>query len=110
MTTTLLFVDAFIDSLLQEISIAYWNINQENWDPLDDPKIKGIEYRPFYWGDDQEEIDKPNLKFDFSSQEIKWYKYPGRGQTSLIDFTEHEWIEWYEEAYKLISRASYEMS
>lgn len=34
-------------------------------------------FKPYYWGDDEEESEKPNFKFQ--DLEIRWYKYIGRG-------------------------------
>lgn len=34
--------------------------------------------RPYYWGDDEEEAEKPNFVYKPTGLEIQWYKYPMR--------------------------------
>jgi hypothetical protein len=62
---------------------------------IQDPKIPGIEVRPYYWGEDEKEAEKPNFKF--KDVEIRWYKYPGRGMSCNVDWSEKEWRKWFEE-------------
>ena len=48
------YVDALFRRILDEIKRVYWNVNQESWDSChctENPKIEGIEIRPYYWGD-----------------------------------------------------------
>lgn len=40
-----------------------------------------FEINPYYWGDDDEEVEKPNFKHYNSGLEIRWYKYIGRGMS-----------------------------
>ncbi len=40
-----------------------------------------FEINPYYWGDDDEEAEKPNFKHYNSGLEIRWYKYIGRGMS-----------------------------
>lgn len=96
------YVDALVSALLEEIGRVYWNENQEEWTGYQDPKMKGVEARSYYWGDDEKEAALPNLKFDFSEQEIRWYKHPGRGQSSSLEWDEKQWREWFDEALKVI--------
>ena len=98
------YVDALIDALLNEIERVYWNENQEEWNRADDPKMKGVDFRPYCWNEESEEAEKPNLKFDFSPQEIRWYKYPRRGQNCTIEWDEKEWREWFDEGMKVIRK------
>jgi hypothetical protein len=99
------YADAFIQALLFEVERVYWNINQEKWDRLVDPQIPGLVFRAYYWGDDSVEAEKPNLSFDFSPQEIRWYKYPGRGQSASVDFLPSDWIDWFEKGFEVILSA-----
>lgn len=99
------FADALVDGLLNEIGRVFWNVNQKEWDRFEDPKIPGLTYHPYYWGDDETESKKPNLAFDFSPQEIRWYKHPGRGQSCTLEWTPTEWADWYEKALNLICKA-----
>lgn len=94
--------DALVLSLLGEIDRIYGNLNQDEWNRCDDPNLVGVEFRPYYWGDDPEEAAKANLKFVFSDQEIRWYKHAGRSMTVTIDWTPDQWVQWYENAYQLI--------
>lgn len=97
------FADALIEALLCEIERVYWNKQQKRWDRHDKPMLAGVEFRPYWWGDeDSPEAEKPNLKFDFSPQEIRWYKYPGRGQSCTLQWNEREWRVWFDEALKVI--------
>lgn len=43
-------VDALVRELLREIERVFWNKNQREWDRCEDPKIPGVEFRPYYWG------------------------------------------------------------
>jgi len=96
------FHDALIEYLLNEIERVYWNKNQKEWNRIDNPKIKGISYRPYYWGDSEKEQELPNLKI--GKQEIRWYKHPGRSQTCSIEFSPEEWKNWFDEAIELIQK------
>ena len=96
------YTDALVKYLLSEIGRIYWNKNQDEWDYHDDPGLKGVEFRPYYWGDDNKEAEKPNLKFSHSPQEIRRYKHPGRGQSSSLKMDEKQWREWFEGALKVI--------
>lgn len=96
------FVDALIEDLLNEIERAYWNVSQEEWERFDNPKLYGVVYKSYYWGEDEKEAEKPNLTFNFSPQEIRWYKYPGRGQSSTVEWNEKEWVEWYNKGLEVI--------
>lgn len=44
-------VDAFVEAILSEVERVFWNVNQRQWDRYEDPKIPGITFRPYYWGD-----------------------------------------------------------
>ena len=99
---TMNYQDALIESLLGNIDRVFWNRYQKEWDRHEDPKMVGVEFRPYFWGDDEMEASKPNLKFIFSEQEVRWYKHPGRGVTVTLDWTPELWVNWYESAYQLI--------
>lgn len=97
------FADALVEYILAEIERVYWNNNQEEWDRFDDPKMKGVEFRPYYY-DDSDEGKKPNLKFEGSAQEIRWYKHPGRGQSCTRFWDEKQWRRWFDKALKIIRK------
>lgn len=94
--------DAFIYYLLDEIEKVYWNKYQVEWNRHYDPKFKGMEFRPYYWDEENPEAKKPNLKFDFSKQEIRWYKHPGRGQSCTLNWKAKMWTWWFNNALKVI--------
>jgi hypothetical protein len=98
--------DAMIEYLLNEIERVYWNKEQKEWERGFDPELKGLVFRPYWWGDeDAEGASLPNLKFDFSKQAIYWYKYPGRGQSCEIGYwSPMEWIMWFNKALKVIRK------
>lgn len=91
--------EALIEYLFSEIDRVYWNREQEEWGRNYDPRIPGIVFRPYHWGDD-EEASKPN--FESFNQEIRWYKYPGRGVTHSKEMSEEEWIEWFYKTLEVI--------
>ncbi len=43
--------------------------------------------RPYYWGDDEEEMAKPNFLYKPDNLEIRWYKYPFRDSYSNKELT-----------------------
>jgi len=87
-------VEALFFYIKEEMERVYWNVKQEQWDGNADPGIPLIEWRPYYWGDDETEAEKPN--FRFSTVEFRWYKNPGRGMSLNCELSHDEWIEWFE--------------
>lgn len=83
--------------------ILYLIEEEIDWCGYYDPKIKGLTIRAYYRGDDPEEAAKPNLVFDFSPQEIRWYKHPRRGMTYTLDWTPQQWVEWFNKALEVIN-------
>jgi hypothetical protein len=47
--------------------------------------------RPFYWGDDEEEMDKPNFEVPSEDFWLHWYKYPFRGSYSSEKLSSKRW-------------------
>lgn len=93
---------ALVMYLLDEIDRVYWNREQREWlrDQID---WTGLHFRPYYWGDDETEAQKPNLVFDTTvEQEIRWYKHPGRGMTAQYHLTPEGWIAWFTDALTII--------
>lgn len=95
--------DALVEAVLSEIGRVFWNVNQREWNRLDDPHIPGIEFRPYYWGDDAVEAAKPNLSH--AGVDVRWYKHPGRGQS--LNVTPHPvtMIEWFSSALDTVRGA-----
>jgi hypothetical protein len=94
--------EALIVYLIEEIRIAFWNKFQKDWEDSEDPKLNGVTYNYYYWGENEEESKKPNLKFSHSPQEIRWYKYPGRGMSCTIKMNEKQWRKWFDKALEII--------
>lgn len=98
------FIEALLVGLKNELEICYWNWNQEslenreNWELLEVPG--GFEYRRYYWGDEEDESGRPNLKF--GPVVVNWYKHLGRGMSINVDWNERQWREWFDEAMKAI--------
>jgi len=90
-------VEAFVHYIQMEISRIFWNTNQQAWDGTE-IVWDGFEWRPYYWGDDEKEMEKPNLKFD--EVEIRWYKRPGRGMSTNKDWTPEQWWDWLDRVIK----------
>ena len=88
------YVDAFLDYLLWRIGLVVWNRDQKEWDKYEDPKIEGLEYRPYCWDDTSPEAELPNLKW--GEAEIRWYKYPGRGMSVNKEWGPSEWVKWFD--------------
>lgn len=94
------YVMAFLSAILDEIDRVFWNVNQREWDRLEDPKIPNIIYHPYYWGDNEKLEERPN--FVFEKVEIRWYKHPGRGTTCDVDWGCGAWVEWFIQCMKSI--------
>ena len=49
--------------------------------------------RSYYWGDDEEEINKPNFEVPSEKFELEWYKYPFRSSYANVEITPQMWNE-----------------
>lgn len=96
------FIEALCESLFDEIDRIYWNKNQDTWDRYKDPEFPGIEFRPYYWGEEEEEAAKPNFKY--KEVEVRWYKYPFRSATVNVSMTEKQWKQWFDSCMKAIRK------
>ena len=47
--------------------------------------------RRHYWGEDEEEMDKPNFEVPSENFSLTWYKYPFRGSYSSEKLTPKRW-------------------
>lgn len=47
--------------------------------------------RSYYWGDDEEEMDKPNFEVPSEKFSLTWYKYPFRSSYSSEKLTPKRW-------------------
>ncbi len=84
--------EACVRAVLDEIHRVFWNVHQKKWDEYTDPEIKGVIFRPYYWGEEETEALKPNLAAH--GVEVRWYKHPGRGETVATDMTPDGWSAW----------------
>lgn len=83
--------DALISAVLSELGRVYWNKFQTKWNH--ESFMPSVETRPYYWGDDDAEMEKPNLSA--FGVEISWYKYPGRSMSVNKDMSVNEWADWF---------------
>lgn len=93
------YAEALFFGVWKEIARVFWNVNQREFDSrgVDDPKIEGFDVRPYWWGDeDAPEADLPN--FAFGEVKIRWYKYPGRGMSTNVDWDPARWVAWFDSA------------
>lgn len=93
-----LWCDALVREILREIARVFWNRNQREWDSREDPGIPGIEFRPYYWGDDPAEAAKPNLKHGG----VEVYKHPMRSSSLNVEARADTIIPWFESAIAAI--------
>ena len=91
---------ACLDYLRKEMDRVWWNVHQEEREEYEAHSFGELEWRPYYWGDDEDEAVKPNLAF--AGVEIRWYKHPGRGLSCNVDWDANEWAMWMERALSAI--------
>ena len=96
------YVEAMVNQIFEEISRIYWNNNQKEWERHEDPNLKGIEYRSYYWGEDEKEASKPN--FSYGGVQLRWYKYFGRSMTLNVSKTPDEWVSWFNDCMEHIRK------
>jgi len=49
-----------------------------------------FEISPYYWGEEEDKISKPNFKYFPDDIEIYWYKYPFRSAECNKDLSVHD--------------------
>ena len=47
--------------------------------------------RPYYWGEDENEMELPNFEVPSENFSLTWYKYPFRGSYSSEKLTPKRW-------------------
>ena len=97
--------EACLAFVLSEVERVFGNQKQRPWDYDENPRIPGITFRPYYWGDWEEEAAKPNFVVDGFDIEIRWYKHPCRGVTTQRAVTPDEWAAWLSKALELVRAA-----
>lgn len=88
--------------LLDQVARVFWNREQREWDRCEDPKIPGMAYQSYWWGDeDAPEASRPNLSLG-DDIEVRWYKHARRGTTTQRRVTPDEWRDWINRGMALI--------
>lgn len=107
------FVEALLQSILEEIKRVHWNVYQHEWDStywgdsISDPEIPGLYYSRWYTdhcdcgGIDNDRSHEPNCvglkpNFQFEDVEFRWYKRPGRGMSTNKNMTSDDWRQWFQ--------------
>ena len=96
------YVVALFEHIIKEIERVYWNRNQKKWNKEDDVKIPKIKHRPYYEGEDEKEIRKPNFTFDIIK--LRWSRNFGREMTSNKEYTVAQWRRWFDRCLKQIRK------
>lgn len=72
--------EAAIQHVLREIDRVFWNVNQRQWDREEDPRIPGVAYRRYYWGEcdcgGDERLSKWAEVHDDACYQTDYYKLP----------------------------------
>lgn len=98
--------EACVHAALTRIETCYWNNHQKQWDRHTDPQIPGLDFRPYWWGDDDAtERELPNLQLHGDPLEIRWYKYPMRGGSVNCDMSPAMWAAWLDKALQVVRQA-----
>ena len=90
------YIAAFLCYIEQELDRVMWNINQEDYpSPFRNTGNEFVcdtfEVHAYYWGDDENLINKPNFKW--KDIEISWYKHIGRDLTINKEITPRKAIK-----------------
>ena len=95
------YAEALVIALLNDIGRVYSNVYQASWNWIDEPNIPGIEFHPYWWGDEEDPgALLPN--FAFEGVEIRWYKYAGRGMSCNRELTPDKWASWFSRCLEII--------
>ena len=95
------YVQAFVAHLLTEVDRVWWNLHQQERDEYAALSWPGLDYRPYYWDDDEDdEAAKPNLACCGAA--VRWYKHVGRGMTVDVDWDEKRWRRWLDESLAVV--------
>ena len=95
------YVVCLLQGIFDEISRIHWNIYQKGWGDSEELDFRGVKVRPYYWGDDGIEREKPN--FEFENVKIYWYKYFGRGMSCNVEMNAEEWVDWFHRCLNAIN-------
>lgn len=105
---------AAIAHLLSEMERVFWNRTGREISYRDEGDAgvwntfgSGIEWHAYWWGeDDAPEAHRPNLLF--SGVAIRWYKWPGRGESVDRAMLPAEWEAWLDRALQAARTADVE--
>lgn len=84
--------------VVKEIERVKWNRDQKVWDAAGGADhmgeiLPGVIWWLYWWGeDDAAEAKRPN--FSANGVEIRWYKHPGRGMSTTVDWDGNRWAVW----------------
>lgn len=93
------YAEALFFAVWKQIARTFGNIEQREFCARGsiDPGIPGFEVRPYWWGEENApEAGLPN--FVFGGVRIRWYKYPGRGMSTNVEWEPARWVEWFDAA------------
>lgn len=98
-------VIAGLEYLADEICRVMGNNTQEDFDPPTGnygTKFKNdtFEMRSYYWGEDEQEIARPNFKF--KGFEVRWYKHARRGTSCNMKISAEEFANILHECLKSV--------
>ena len=93
--------DLELGNLIFGNSRGNYVINRDIWQSIfeqlydiceDDFENETFILRPYYWGDDEAEKEKPNFVYKPTGFNISWYKYPMRDAYASDDITDETFI------------------
>ena len=61
-----------------------------------------FEINPYYWGEDEDEAEKPNFIYYPTGYELRWYKYPLRDSYANKDLSFMEFADMIEKCVRYI--------
>ena len=62
--------------------------------------------RSYYWGDDEDEMEKPNFEIPSENFSLTWYKYPFRGSYSSEKLTPKRWNDLIQKCIKSLEETN----
>lgn len=103
------FVTWLLHGVRYNIGRVYWNINQTEWDGGGFHR-EAFEHENHHCGIERitwsnhrnEDTYIPNVAFD--GVYIYWYKYLGRGMSANVNYTNDQWIEWFNKLMEVIRK------
>lgn len=102
------YVSALLAHLLDEYTRVYWNVFQEEC-PLTSGAglygpgrndgsvlhVPGLVARSYWWGDEQD-ARALEANWEFGGAAFTWYKHPGRGLETNVNWDPEQWVTWFD--------------